>query len=90
MVEVQFFIKGTPWTQDVNWTYIRRSEDVQDVFWTSYVLSIYVLRPGDTNKWFKNFQALKKAEGYLRRYRPIEVFDLESFIQYVRKTFKNY
>ena len=55
-----------------------------------YVLSIYVLRPGDTNKWFKNFQALKKAEGYLRRYRPIEVFDLESFIQYVRKTFKNY
>ena len=24
-------------------TYIRRSEDVQDVFWTSYVHSIYVL-----------------------------------------------
>ena len=21
----------------VNWTYIRRSEDTQDVFWTSYV-----------------------------------------------------
>ena len=37
----------TPWTQDVNWTYIRRSEDVQDVFWTSYVRSIYVLCPGD-------------------------------------------
>ena len=32
----------TQWTQDVNWTYIRRSEDVQDVFWTSYVRSIYV------------------------------------------------
>ena len=31
------------WTQDVNWTYIRRSEDVQDVFWTSYVRSSYVL-----------------------------------------------
>ena len=30
-------------TQDVNWTYIRRSEDVLDVFWTSYVRSIYVL-----------------------------------------------
>ena len=29
-------------TQDVNWTYIRRSEGVQDVFWTSYVRSIYV------------------------------------------------
>ena len=30
-------------TQDVNWTYIRRSEDVLVVFWTSYVRSIYVL-----------------------------------------------
>ena len=30
-------------TQDVNWTYIRRSEDVLDVFWTSYVRSVYVL-----------------------------------------------
>ena len=27
-----------------NWTYIRRSEDIQDVFWTSYVRSIHVLR----------------------------------------------
>ena len=31
------------WTQDLNWTYIRRSEDVLGVFWTSYVRSIYVL-----------------------------------------------
>ena len=31
------------WTQDVNWTYKRRSEDVLDVFWTSYARSIYVL-----------------------------------------------
>ena len=30
-------------TQDVNWTHIGRSEDVLDVFWTSYVRSIYVL-----------------------------------------------
>ena len=30
-------------TQDVNWTYIRRSEDIQDIFWTFYVRSIYVL-----------------------------------------------
>ena len=37
---------STPWTHDVNWTYIRRSEDVQDVFWTFYVRSIYVLCPG--------------------------------------------
>ena len=33
----------TPYTQDVNWTYIRRSEDVQDVFWTSSERSIYIL-----------------------------------------------
>ena len=33
----------TPSIQDVNSTYIRRSEDVLDVFWTSYVRSIYVL-----------------------------------------------
>ena len=31
------------WRQGVNWAYIRRSEDAQDVFWTSYVRSIYVL-----------------------------------------------
>ena len=36
----------SPWAQDVNWMYIRRSEDVQDVFWTSYSLSNYVLCPG--------------------------------------------
>ena len=35
--------KLTLWTQDVNWTYTRRSEDVLDFFWTSYVRSIYVL-----------------------------------------------
>ena len=37
---------STPWTQDVNWTYIRRWEDVQGVFWASYVRSIYVLCRG--------------------------------------------
>ena len=33
----------TPQAQGVNWTYIWRSEDVLDVFWTFYVRSIYVL-----------------------------------------------
>ena len=33
----------TQLTKDANWTYIGRSEDVQDVFRTSYVRSIYVL-----------------------------------------------
>ena len=35
--------KISPWAQDLNWTYIRRSEDV---FWTSYIRSIYALCPG--------------------------------------------
>ena len=30
---------------DANWTYIRRSEDVQHAFWTSYVRSTYALCP---------------------------------------------
>ena len=33
----------TPWTQDINWTYKRPSEDVLNFFWTSYVDSIYIL-----------------------------------------------
>ena len=36
----------TPWTQDVNWTQIRHLEDILDVFWTSYVRSVYALCPG--------------------------------------------
>ena len=40
----------SPLTQDVNWTYIRRSEDVLHVFWTSYVRSIYVLCLRDINR----------------------------------------
>ena len=35
-----------PWTQEVNWTYMRRSEDLQSVFWTSYVRLIYIMCPG--------------------------------------------
>ena len=33
-----------PRRHDVNWTYIRRSEEVLHVFWTSYVRSIYIRR----------------------------------------------
>ena len=36
---------STFWAEDASWTYIRRSEGVQDVFWTFYVRSIYVLVP---------------------------------------------
>ena len=35
-----------PWIQDVSWTHIIRSEDLLELFWTSYVRSIYVLWPG--------------------------------------------
>ena len=44
----------TQWTQDVNWTYIRRSEDLHDVSWKSYAHSIYTLYPGshDLKTWF--------------------------------------
>ena len=42
----------TPWTQRVNSTYIRRSVEVLNVFWTSYVRSIYVLYPRG-RKWRK-------------------------------------
>ena len=37
------YCSHSPQAQDVNWTYIRRWEDVQDVFWTLYVRSVYVL-----------------------------------------------
>ena len=40
------WISATPWTQEVNWRSIRRSEDALNVFWTSYVRSIYFLCPG--------------------------------------------
>ena len=38
------FMKGSFFC--VYWMYIGRCEDVQNVFWTSYVRSIYVLFPG--------------------------------------------
>ena len=33
----------SPWTEVVSWMYIRRSEDVSDVFWTSYLRLVYTL-----------------------------------------------
>ena len=36
----------TAWTQWENGTFIRRSEDVYDIFWTSCGRPIYVLCPG--------------------------------------------
>ena len=46
-LQLTFEDTGTPWTQDVNWTYIRRLfTRLLDVFWTSYVRLIYILCPG--------------------------------------------
>ena len=42
--------KAPPWTQVLNWTFIRVSGDVPDVFWTPYVRSICVLCPGGSWK----------------------------------------
>ena len=60
----------TPQTQDLNWTYIRHSEDVQDVFWTSYVRSIYVLFLGGS-VWIN--LTLKRLRG-VKMIPPLEDF----------------
>ena len=41
-----------PLDTGVNWTCIRHSEDVQNVFLTSYVGSIYVQWPGGKSSTF--------------------------------------
>ena len=41
------FLKLNSETQDENWTYIRRSENTLDIFWTPYVRSIYMLCPAE-------------------------------------------
>ena len=38
---------GTSVVKELNWTCMKRSEDVHDGFWTISVRSIYVLCPGD-------------------------------------------
>ena len=45
------YLKDNPCTQNLIWTYIRRSEDVQDAFWTSYVRSIDVCVLGEDSNW---------------------------------------
>ena len=40
--------KQTTWIQDVNWTYVRRWQDILDVYWVSYMRSIYVQCSGES------------------------------------------
>ena len=75
-----FFITSfhfiSPWTQDVNWTYIRRSEDTLDVFWTSYIRLIYILCPGGLqnlilNKgWQEEVDIYKRSENDFSGSKP--------------------
>ena len=48
----------TIWTQDVNWTCIRRWGDVLDVSSTSHVCSIYVLCFGESKLFHVDHCAL--------------------------------
>ena len=41
--QIMYILKVFPQTQDKNLTHIRLSEDLHEVFWTSYLRSIYVL-----------------------------------------------
>ena len=66
----------TPWTQDVNWTYKRRSEDVLDVFWMSYIRSICVLCPRGGS--VRPFSTLWKSSS-LEEYERARIIWLKSF-----------
>ena len=41
--EILFSVESTPWTQNVNWNYLRHLENVLNIFWKLHVRSIYVL-----------------------------------------------
>lgn len=43
-----FKLTITLWSQDVNRTYIGRTKEIKDVFWTCYIPLGYVLYPVDT------------------------------------------
>ena len=45
---------SSPKTQDVNWTHIGGSKDVKDVYWTSYVCSVYLLCQGARRTFIQN------------------------------------
>ena len=45
-----------PWKLDVIWGSIRCLQEVQGIFWTSYVPSIYVLYPGSMVIYFFSFR----------------------------------
>ena len=70
-----------PWTQNVNRTSIRRSEDVLDVFWTYYISSIYALCLGCNLDIFITFLAtiFSDHKRFLKIYRLLMCFQRSSW-----------
>ena len=70
-----------PWTQNVNRTSIRRSENVLDVFWTYYISSIYALCLGCNLDVFITFLAtiFSDHKRFLKIYRPLMFFQRSSW-----------
>ena len=44
--KIKYTITREPKTQEVDWTYTRSSDNVQDIFWIFHVRSVYVLYLG--------------------------------------------
>ena len=53
------------WTQDVNWTNTRHSEDVLNLLWTSYVRSIYVRCPVGSRFYISTENILSIVRNYI-------------------------
>ena len=53
-----YFAPSITWAQEVNWTYIRCSEDVLDIFQTSYIRQIYVLCSGSKFLRLQTYQKI--------------------------------
>ena len=65
----------SPWTQDINWTYIRRLQDILDLFWTSYVRSIYDLCPEVENIMFCDIFKVSRS-----KVNPLKFIYVPSYI----------
>ena len=57
---MSFIKKLTPWTQDINWTYVRRSADDQ---WTSSVRQIHICVQG-IPYFLKTFYSITQERVY--------------------------
>ena len=66
----------TPWSQDANWTYIKRSEEHLNI-WTSYLHSIYVLCPG---RWTFEDWSFNQTQTFSKFSVSLELLILFSYI----------